>query len=171
VPLSLGGLPVLLTDTAGLRDTDDEVEAIGVARAAALAKGADVLVWLGDPGAAPDHPRRILVHARSDLRGPAPSGSLPASSRTGDGIAALLQRIAAEARALLPAEGALALNRRQAQHIGEAQAALVRAASSVDVVVIAEELRLARGAFDRLTGRADLEVVLDTLFARFCLGK
>ena len=50
MPLSLAGVPILLTDTAGLRATDDEVEAIGVARAERLVEAADVLVWLGDPG-------------------------------------------------------------------------------------------------------------------------
>src|SRR3954465_10618485 len=57
VPLSLGGVPILLTDTAGLRDAQDKVEAIGVARAAALVEAADVLVWLGGAGAAPTHSR------------------------------------------------------------------------------------------------------------------
>ena len=64
VPLSLGGVPMLLTDTAGLRQTADAVEAIGVARAAALVELADVLLWLGDPeNVAPTHPRVIKVHA------------------------------------------------------------------------------------------------------------
>src|SRR4029079_9341640 len=53
VPLSLAGVPILLTDTAGLRETGDKVEAIGVARAERLVEGADVLAWLGDPGKAP----------------------------------------------------------------------------------------------------------------------
>jgi len=72
---------------------------------------------------------------------------------------------------LLPGEDAIALNRRQAHHIGEASAALADVADSADLVVIAEQLRAARGAFDRLTGRAGVEDVLDALFGRFCLGK
>ncbi|HEU4704945.1 MAG TPA: tRNA uridine-5-carboxymethylaminomethyl(34) synthesis GTPase MnmE, partial [Sphingomicrobium sp.] len=142
-------------------------------RSRALVAGADVLLWLGEPGEAPPHPRRLLVHARSDLagRGAAPPGSLPVSSRTGEGLAALLEQVAGLAATLLPGEDALALNRRQAAHLAEAHEALARAAVGEDVVTLAEDLRLARGAFDRLTGRAGLEDVLDALFARFCLGQ
>jgi tRNA modification GTPase len=71
----------------------------------------------------------------------------------------------------LPGEDALALNRRQATHVKEAQEALDRAAGAGDVVTVAEDLRIARSAFDRLTGRAGVEDVLDALFSRFCLGK
>jgi len=171
VPLALGGVPILLTDTAGLRETRDRVEAIGVERAGALADAADVLVWLDGPRDAPKHPRLIAVHAKCDLeaRGAAPAGSLAVSSATGVGLKALLERIATEARAILPGEGAIALNRRQAGLIGEAMEALL--APGVDAVLIAENLRLARNRFDRLTGRAGVEDVLDALFGRFCLGK
>jgi tRNA modification GTPase len=173
VPLALGGIPILLTDTAGLRATDEPVERIGVERSHALVEGADVLLWLGKPGEAPPHPRRVLVHSRCDLaeRAEAPPGSLPVSSATGEGIGPLLERAAELAASLLPGEGALALNRRQTAHIEEAQGALARAAASGDIVTVAEDLRLARGAFDRLTGRAGMEDVLDALFSRFCLGK
>ncbi len=171
VPLSLDGIPILLTDTAGLRETDDTVEAIGVARAGALVEAADVLVWLGEPEHAPNHPRPIAVHAKSDLkeRGSGPHGSLPVSSVTGEGIKALLTRISEHATALLPTEGAIALNRRQARELEAAAEALET--TTGDVVLLAENLRAARAAFDRLTGRAGVEEVLDALFSRFCLGK
>jgi tRNA modification GTPase len=173
VPLALGGIPILLTDTAGLRATDEPVERIGVERSQALIEGADVLLWLGEPGEAPEHPRLVEVHSKCDLpeREKAPRGSLPVSAVTGEGIGALLERVAEIAAALLPGEGALALNRRQAIHIEEAKSALARASKADNVVTAAEDLRFARGAFDRLTGRAGLEDVLDALFARFCLGK
>jgi tRNA modification GTPase len=172
VPLSLGGVPILLTDTAGLREATDAVEAIGVSRAQALVEAADVLVWLGNADSAPDHTRLIQVHTKADLdRGDATAGSVPVSSVTGQGLKALLDRIRELAVALLPAEDSIALNRRQASHVGEAASALSGAAESRDVVLAAEELRRARGAFDRLTGRAGVEDVLDALFGRFCLGK
>ena len=173
VPLSLGGVPLRLTDTAGLRETTDRVEAIGVERAERLVVGADVLAWLGDPARAPDHPRLILVHAKGDLadRGTASEGSIVVSSVTGEGVARLLGEIERLARSLLPAEDAIALNRRQAQHLAEAADALGSVASASDLVLVAENLRFARGAFDRLTGRAGVEDVLDALFGRFCLGK
>jgi tRNA modification GTPase len=173
VPLSLGGVPIRLTDTAGLRESADPVEAIGVERAGRLVESADVLVWLGDPDAAPMHPRLILIHAKADLadRGAAPEGSFPVSAVTGQGLAELLRQVERLARSVLPAEDAIALNRRQAQHLAEAADALADVASTDDLVLIAEDLRLGRGAFDRLTGRAGFEDVLDALFSRFCLGK
>jgi tRNA modification GTPase len=171
VPLSLAGVPVLLTDTAGLRESEDEVEAIGVARAERLIEGSDILVWLGDD-APPPHPRLITVHAKADLpgRGPIPSDAIPVSAVTGEGVKVLLERVGDMARALLPNEDAIALNRRQASHIEEASLALERANRS-DLVLLSENLRAARAAFDRLTGRAGVEDVLDALFSRFCLGK
>ena len=173
VPLALGGIPILLTDTAGLRDSQELVERIGVERSHALIEGADVLLWLGEPGEAPPHARPVLLHAKSDLpgRAVAPRGSIAVSSVTGEGLAAALERLAKIAESLLPGADAVALNRRHATHMQEAQETLDRAARAVDVVTVAEELRFARSAFGRLTGRAGIEDVLDALFSRFCLGK
>lgn len=173
VPLALGGIPVLLTDTAGLRETQDPVERIGVERSQALVGSADILLWLGALSEAPNHPRLVLVHPRCDLpeRSAAPDGALAVSAVTGQGLKELLETIAELARSLVPAEDALALNRRQASHIAEARQALSAAAATEDVVLAAENLRAARTAFDRLTGRAGVEDVLDALFGRFCLGK
>jgi len=169
VPLSLGGIPILLTDTAGLRPTNDMVEAIGVSRAEALVQGADILLWLGEPVEAPNHPQLIRLHSKADVRGEAPEDLLAVSSVTREGIPRLLEDVTARAKALLPSEDALALNRRQAAHVAEAAQALDGPVD--DIVIIAENLRLARVAFDRLTGRAGGEDVLDALFGRFCLGK
>jgi len=173
IPLSLGGVPILLTDTAGLRESEDTIERIGIDRARGLVAGSDVLLWLGEPENAPEHPRLIKVHARSDLEGReiAPAGSLPASSVSRAGLAILLEGMTDLARSVLPGEGAIALNRRQAANIEQARDALVDASLSFDFVLSADSLRAARTAFDRLTGRAGVEDVLDALFGRFCLGK
>jgi tRNA modification GTPase len=173
VPLALAGIPVLLTDTAGLRATDEMVERIGVERSRKLAEGADILLWLGESKAAPAHPRLIRVHARCDLpdRALAPAGSLAVSAVTGEGLGPLLERVGEIAASLVPGEDSLALNRRQAAHLEEAREALAEIGPETDVVTGAEAVRLARSAFDRLTGRAGIEDVLDALFSRFCLGK
>ena len=173
VPLALDGMPILLTDTAGLRESDEVVERIGIDRARSLVESADVLVWLGEPDEAPRHPRLIRVHARSDLAGrhEAPASSIAVSSVTGEGLNSLLAHVAELTRTLLPAEDAIALNRRQASELAEAHGALDAAAPTTDFVLLAEHLRSARAAFDRLTGQAGVEDVLDALFGRFCLGK
>lgn len=173
VPLAVAGIPLLLTDTAGLRATEDEVERIGVERAQALVAAGDILLWLGEPEEAPEHERRILVHARADLpgRAQAPTGSLAVSAVTGAGLAELMGEVAKAAEALMPGEGAVALNRRQAAALADAHGSLQAIESAMDIVIVAENLRSARTAFDRLTGRAGMEDVLDALFGRFCLGK
>lgn len=173
VPLAIDGIPILLTDTAGLRESDEKVERIGIERARTLVEGADVLLWLGDPTESPNHSRRILVHARADLpeRMSAPEGSLAVSSVTGMGLKVLLEQVGKLSSSLLPGEGAIALNRRHAAHMGEARDALGSTARAEDFVLVAEDIRAARTAFDRLTGRAGMEDVLDALFGRFCLGK
>jgi tRNA modification GTPase len=171
VPLSLEGLPIILVDTAGLRDTADPVEAIGVERASTQIEMADVLIWLGDPGRSPKRDRTIRVHAQADRRPGTPHGCIGVSAVTGHGISDLLRETALLARQIMPGEGAIALNRRQASHLEEAMAALSLAAACFDPVLMAEQLRQTRSAFDRLTGRAGVEDMLDALFGRFCLGK
>lgn len=172
VPMALAGVPIWLTDTAGLRESGELVEQIGVERARKLVDRADVLVWLGEPQDAPNHPKLLRVHARCDVPGReiAPGRSLPVSSVTGAGLAELTQVVAETARSVLPSEGEIALNERQAECLQCARDAL-EGASGGDVVLLAESLRQARSAFDRLTGRAGVEDLLDALFGRFCLGK
>ena len=172
VPMVLGGVPILLTDTAGLRESGDAVEAIGVKRAEKLVELADILLWLGDPADAPAHKRLVKLHPKADLGvGAMGDGVLAVSSKTGQGLAELTARIGEMAAQFVPAHNAIALNRRQAALIGEAQAALRESAASGDLVIVADGLRVARDAFDRITGRAGVEDLLDSLFARFCLGK
>lgn len=171
VPLALSGLPFLFTDTAGLRQAEDRVEAMGVGRATAEVERAEILLWLGDPEQVPGHPRAIRVHARADVRGPAPKGSVAVSAVTGDGLGELIDTIIVVAREILPAQDEIALNDRQARLIDEARSELRDAAAGDDPVIQAEGLRRARFVFDRLTGRAGVEDLLDALFAKFCLGK
>ena len=173
VPLALAGVPIRLTDTAGLRNSADRVERIGVDRARGLVDAADVVLWLGEPDDAPSHPRLIRVHSRCDLaeRGSAPPKSIAVSAKTGEGLAELVAAIVELARSLLPAENQLAINRRQAECIADARESLLAASAAGDVILLAESLRSARAAFDRLTGRAGVDDLLDALFGRFCLGK
>ena len=168
VPVALGGIAFLLTDTAGLRETAGAVEAIGVARARASLAGADIILWLGPPAEAPAGAARI--HAKADL-GPAPADSdLATSVVTGEGLEALIRMLRDKAKALLPSEGEAALNARHRAAISEAHDSLA-GADMPDLILAAEALRTARSALDRVTGKAGVEDMLDALFGRFCIGK
>ncbi|MGN6620145.1 MAG: tRNA uridine-5-carboxymethylaminomethyl(34) synthesis GTPase MnmE [Sphingomonas sp.] len=168
------GIAYVFTDTAGLADaTDDPIERIGVDRARQAIDAADIVLLLDDtiaPGAA----TVIRVHARADLPG-REVGSAGAdavvSAMTGDGVAALWRAIADRSRLLLPRLDQLVLNRRQRDECAAALAALRDAAGEDDMLIVAEHLRRARGALDRVTGASDTEAMLDALFGRFCIGK
>jgi len=172
VPVAIGGVPFVLVDTAGIRASGDEVERIGVARAEAEAERADVLLWLGEPGAAPAHPSLLLLHPRCDVAGRtnAPAGSVAVSAATGEGLGDLTNLLMARASALLPGADVVALNRRQASALESAHAALVDTATGA-IEIIADALRRAQDSLDRVTGRSGVEDMLDALFGRFCLGK
>lgn len=178
VPLALDGIPFRFADTAGLREPgEDAIEAIGMARARDYVAGADLVLWLGDPADAPPHDGLIRVAAQADRReGEAGWSAILGASdavlsaRTGAGMAALHCLLTECARALLPREGEVALNRRQRAELSAARAALLEA-DRADALLLAEGLRMARLAFDRLTGRAGTEAMLDSLFGRFCIGK
>jgi tRNA modification GTPase len=173
VPLAIGGVPFLLVDTAGLRDTDDRVERLGIDRAQGEFARADILLWLGDPDSVPNHSRVISVHSKSDQpdRASAQSQSIAVSALTRTGIGALVARIVELSRTLLPGEDALALNRRQAAALVDVEQAVREASATPDIVLVADHFRSARNGLDRLTGRAGVEDMLDALFGRFCLGK
>jgi tRNA modification GTPase len=170
VPLAIGGVPFVLVDTAGLRESGDTVEAIGIDRARSEVDRADLLLWLGPTGEAPSHPRLVEISPKADL-GPVDSAGLPVSAVTGEGLNALTNILIERASRLLPHGDELALDRRQHDLLGEGQEALARADALSDPVLVAEELRSARLAVDRISGRAGVEDLLDALFGRFCLGK
>lgn len=173
VPVAISGVAFLLTDTAGLRDqTDDPIEAIGMERAREAVNAADILLWLGDP-MSPPRPDAILIVAKADqLHSPlSVAGTLPLSALTGDGMPLLQSELLARARHLLPAEGDYALHARQKDAVVVLHHHLGAAAGTGDLLILAEELRAARGAIDRLTGRSGTEDMLDALFSGFCIGK
>ena len=173
IPVGHRGLPFLLIDTAGMRETGDVVERIGVEKAEAEAERADILLWLGNQCDAPDHSLALMVHSKADLAGreQAPEGSWPVSVLTGQGLADLWTRLHALAATILPDEGQAALNRRQSECLDQCRSDLTSASTSQDVILVAHHLSSARMNLDRLTGRSGVEDMLDALFGRFCLGK
>lgn len=170
-PVALDSVPIVLVDTAGLRDEGmGEIEQIGINRARAEVARADIVLWLGPEGDGPDG--AVEIASRSDLAG---SGKAHAdhsvSAVTGEGVDALAHAIAARARAVLPRPGDTALNARQAEALADAAEALRTHQRSEDLLLLAERLRIARLALDRLLGRHSTEDMLDALFGRFCIGK
>ncbi|MGL4313442.1 MAG: GTPase, partial [Sphingomonas sp.] len=173
-PVVRDGLAYLLIDTAGLAETtDDAIEAIGIMRSRDAMAMADIILWLDDAPPPADVAARLLwLYPRADRRNDqAPAQRLAVSAVTGEGMSALWDAVAKGAAGLLPREDRLAVNQRQRHLLIDALAALDAAAVLDDPVLAAEELRIARGALDRITGVTDVEAMLDTLFGRFCIGK
>jgi tRNA modification GTPase len=170
-PVAIAGMPFLLVDTAGLRESRDAVEAIGVERARSSLAAADIILWLGDPEAAPGRGRTIVIGAKSDLGPPPPGIDLAVSALTGEGLERLVACLEGRAKSLLPGEGEIAVNARHRAILRDVLESLGDAGSTTDLLIAAESLRLARLALDRLTGRAGVEDMLDALFGRFCIGK
>ncbi len=172
VPVDFGGVPVVFIDMAGLRaETDDPVEAVGIARAAASIARSDLVLWLGDPREMPAAEHIFCVGTKSDIAAPIGRTDFDVSAVTGAGMVVLIAAIKARAMQLLPAVGRFALTAAQQSHVALAGVALRRAAGQGDDVLRAEDLRAAMRALDRISGRADTEAMLDTLFGRFCIGK
>ncbi len=181
-PLALDGIAMRFSDTAGIRGQGaDAIETIGIDRAKAAVDAADILLWLGPPKEAPDHPRAILIAAQADrwrgdaaVEAEAARADLILSAATGEGMDKLHRMIVEMARTLLPREGEAALRQRQRAALAEARDWLTIEAGSReagDLILLAERLRLAATALDRITGRAGVEEMLDALFGRFCIGK
>lgn len=173
-PTVIAGVPFLLTDTAGLRDSDDAIESIGIARAQQRVAQADVLVWLGDPGDCPAATQPLVVESKCDLRLPesrCAKADVHVSAVTGEGLDRLVTELADRASQLLPGEGEAALNARHRGLVGECRMALTGAKAETDPLIIAEHLRNALRSLDRITGRAGVEDMLDRLFSSLCIGK
>jgi tRNA modification GTPase len=154
----LGGVPVTLVDTAGLRETADEIEAEGVRRALARAAAADLVISVCEAGdSTPPIPETaaVWVANKIDLGGAVPVGAIGVSALTGASLSLLRDRLAGEARAALQGASARLADAQQAD-LPELRA---------------EDLRLALRALGRITGEVGVEDILDALFAQFCIGK
>jgi tRNA modification GTPase len=197
VHLDLDGYPVTLLDTAGIRDSDEPVEQEGVRRARERAAAADLVLWVIDGSAGgpavEDQPKNLanvtiwLVRNkidRADASSYADAAkhdsseyefSLLISALTGTGMETLATSLSAYAKAYFAStESAVITRARHRRALEETVAALDRAVArdhSNDEELIAEELRSAATTLGRLTGRVDVEDILDVIFRDFCVGK
>lgn len=188
VHLDLGGLPVTVLDTAGLRVAEGAVESEGVRRALERAAAADLVLWLvdaADPQWSPpaaiagSAARTLTVLNKTDIADPGPGsgiggGHMKISATTGTGLAALTERLGALAEVGLDTSEAVVITR--ARHRQELEIARIALGNflSGDAEALelrSEDLRTAATALGRLTGRVDVEDVLDRIFAGFCIGK
>ena len=179
--LDLRGYPVVLVDTAGIRDSADAIEQEGVSRARRRAKSADLILWLNDAGGgAPPAMGSSTFAVRTkidlidgDAAATSPAG-LAISAKTGGGVDHLLDVIAelAEVR-MSSGEPALLTLERHRRAFEDARAALasILKPNATEPELIAEDLRRAAAAMDRIVGRIGVEEVLGEIFSRLCVGK
>lgn len=182
VRLVLGGYPVWIADTAGLREAADAIEAEGVRRALARADEADLRIGVVEAGTeapasltAALKPEDVLIRSKADLvRQTAEYGSLGVSALTGEAIPELMSLLTRRVTEALGREEAPVLTRaRHRRLVEEARAALLRAIPALEVgaELAAEDVRVAADQIGRLTGRIDVEDLLDEIFSSFCIGK
>jgi tRNA modification GTPase len=179
--LDLRGYPVILVDTAGIRESHDPVEREGVARARRRAESADLILWLND-GADDLEPSMgsatLAVRTKIDLKEADPSAAKPVglaiSAKTGAGVDRLLDVIAELAEERMSSrEPTLLMLERHRRGFQEARQALAEtlAPDAAEPELIAEDLRRAASAMDRIVGRIGAEDVLGEIFSRLCIGK
>jgi tRNA modification GTPase len=185
VRLVLAGYPVWIADTAGLREAADAIEAEGVRRALARAEEADLRLGVVEAGTeAPASLKAalqrhdLLIQSKTDLARQnvayAEYGSLGVSALTGEAIPELLSLLSRRVVDALGREEAPVLTRaRHRRLVEEARAALERAIPMLarGPELAAEDVRVAASAIGRLTGRIDVEDLLDEIFSSFCIGK
>lgn len=172
VRMEIAGLPVTLLDTAGIRDTGDRLEKIGIDRAVERALDADLRVFLMETHAlsgVPAHPDDIVVPPKADLTGRGVSGL------TGQGIPELIAQIGHRLEMRSTGAGVI-VRERHRQAIVRAVAALESARDEVEKgagqsEIAADHLRRAVRALSSLVGRVDVEDLLDEIFSSFCIGK
>lgn len=170
VPVMRDGVAYLLTDTAGLIDTHDPIEAIGVARAGDAIAGADIVLWLADTP--PPRDDALWIHSRTDApgRGGLPAGRALAVSQADRGSLDRLWAVLHDrAAALLPRTDGIALKAHQRRQCALAVEALRYGGS--DSLILAENLRQARTILAGVLGLDATGEMLDALFGRFCIGK
>lgn len=183
VVLDLEGYPVVLADTAGLRSGGDVVEREGMRRARKRAETADLRLLVLDgatwPAVGPEAAEyfgadTLVVVSKGDLlAGPVDHGMLVVSTRTGYNVGQLVDVLAEEVRRrFCPGEAPVLTRKRHRVELEEALEAVMRARGVVaQPELCAEDLRGASVAIGRITGRVDVEEVLDAIFREFCIGK
>ena len=180
VHLSVGGYPITVIDTAGLRENPDPIEAEGIRRARERAGYADLKLLLLDATAISSTPPELAIEGddlsltvanKTDLA-PAPRGVIGVSATTGEGFEALTAELAGRAGKRLAIGASLpVLRARHREAVAVAVGCLDRSIIARGVDLMAEDLRLAARSIGAVTGRVDVDDWLDLIFREFCIGK
>lgn len=182
VHLDIGGMPVTLVDTAGLREASDEIERLGVARTLARVGEADAILWLSEGGRVEPSGDEfgglgqasdiIRVATKADIFAPAPD-HLAISAQTGLGLERLFDEILERAKRRLGDGSTALLTRRRHRRLVEEAAACIAGSleAGKPLEIVADDLRAAGRALGRIVGAVDVEEILDAIFAQFCIGK
>lgn len=185
VHLNLGGYPVILVDTAGLRATSDVIEAEGIKRAKARVDQADIVLALFDATQEKDDetsaqvtPETLVFRTKSDLlpkgREQDHANDAPlVSTATGHGMDTLLAALTDRIASLAAPKSSMPLltRARHRESVNEALSHIIRARGNPHPELMAEDMRMAMRALGRITGRVDVEDLLDVIFRDFCIGK
>ena len=184
VRLDLGGFPVIVSDTAGLRDAEGVVESEGIRRSIRAAAEADLVLWLTETGTDPlpdpvsretPNASRFVVRTKSDLTDGSPADGLAISAKTGAGLEALVATLRDEAQKRIGDHAIPALtqlrHRQALERVSSHLDDFISASGDASAELLAEDLRRAGHALGRITGRVDVEDVLGEIFGRFCIGK
>jgi len=180
-PIQIEGVPLTLVDTAGLRESVDELEQLGVERTRRELAQADLVVVVEEAGGPPPslppiatQGERILVYNKLDLapRFERPQGALAVSAKTGQGLEELRAAILAAAGWSATGESVFLARERHLRALEKARGHIGAARREIDRwEVFAEELRLAHAALGTITGEFTSDDLLGEIFGRFCIGK
>ena len=175
VRMDLRGLAVTILDTAGLRETEDVIEAIGVERAISRAKTADLRVFLLDGSDIPliePMDNDLVVHGKADVL---TQVGLSVSGKTGEGVDRLIAEITSRLEGMAASASVMSHERHRnslTKALGAMESAQNEVLAGADrAELAAEELRIAARALESLVGRVDVEHLLDEIFSSFCIGK
>lgn len=178
--LEIAGFPVVVADTAGIREAEGEIEAEGIRRARERAAAADIKIVLFDAGAgglckeslALLDARALAVYSRADLGGAPPAGFIPLSVKDGSGMKELLSLLEEKVKGNFGAAEAPPITRaRHRKAVEEALLALQAFDLGNNIELAAEDLRQAARSLGRITGKIEVDDILDEIFRNFCIGK
>ena len=182
VRIDLDGVPVILSDTAGVRNTLDEIEMLGIGRARRAGEDADLVLWmvasdsvLEDDLDLPEH--SVIVRSKSDLdlaKGVSATGEVEVSVVAENGLDELVSLLKSRVSGYARSDNQVLISRfRHRMELGSSFESLSNflKVCDEDLTVAAEYLRLSSNSIGRLTGQVDVEDLLDVVFGEFCIGK